>query len=175
MFGNPAAGAGGAAGNPFAALFGPPPTGAQGTGQNQEGQGQGAAPANPFSNLFGGAGVGGAPGQPDPIQTAAQNLMQNPEAMRATMQMLGLAPPGGEGNAGAAGADPNAANPFAGLFGGGFPAAAPPDNRPPEERYAEQLRQLNDMGFFEFERNIQALRRSGGSVQGAVEYLLNGS
>ena len=51
--------------------------------------------------------------------------------------------------------------------------AAPPDNRPPEERYENELRQLNDMGFYEFERNVQALRRSGGSVQGAVEYLLN--
>ncbi|EFQ97290.1 ubiquitin domain-containing protein DSK2 [Nannizzia gypsea CBS 118893] len=49
----------------------------------------------------------------------------------------------------------------------------PPDTRPPEERYAEQLRQLNEMGFFEFDRNIEALRRSGGSVQGAIEYLLN--
>ena len=55
--------------------------------------------------------------------------------------------------------------------GGG--AAAPVDTRPPEERYEAQLRQLNDMGFVEFERNIEALRRSGGSVQGAVEYLLS--
>ncbi|KAJ6781553.1 hypothetical protein PWT90_01548 [Aphanocladium album] len=52
--------------------------------------------------------------------------------------------------------------------------AAPPDNRPPEERYEEQLRQLNDMGFFDFDRNVAALRRSGGSVQGAIEYLLSG-
>ncbi|KAH7065314.1 deubiquitination-protection protein dph1 [Macrophomina phaseolina] len=179
MFGNPAAGAGagGAAANPFAALFGAPPSGSPTPGQNQEGQGNNAGAANPFGNLFGGAGLGGAPGgQGDPFQAAAQNLMQNPEAMRATMQMLGLNPPGGEGNtAGATGGDAPAANPFAGLFGGGFPPAGPPDNRPPEERYADQLRQLNDMGFFEFERNIQALRRSGGSVQGAVEYLLNGS
>lgn len=53
-------------------------------------------------------------------------------------------------------------------------AAAPADNRPPEERYAEQLRQLNDMGFYDFDRNVAALRRSGGSVQGAVEHLLGG-
>lgn len=70
----------------------------------------------------------------------------NPEVMRQVLQMMG---------------------------GAGPPAApAPTDNRPPEERYAEQLRQLNDMGFFDFDRNIAALRRSGGSVQGAVEYLL---
>lgn len=58
--------------------------------------------------------------------------------------------------------------------GGGLGATSAPDNRPPEERYADQLRQLNDMGFFDFDRNVAALRRSGGSVQGAVEHLLNG-
>ncbi|KAG6035008.1 hypothetical protein E4U41_006282 [Claviceps citrina] len=59
------------------------------------------------------------------------------------------------------------------LGGGGLGPASPPDNRPPEERYAEQLRQLNDMGFFDFDRNVAALRRSGGSVQGAIEHLLS--
>ncbi|KAF5566086.1 Deubiquitination-protection dph1 [Fusarium napiforme] len=73
----------------------------------------------------------------------------NPEMMQQMMQMLG---------------------------GGGLDSApaAPADNRPPEERYAEQLRQLNDMGFFDFDRNVAALRRSGGSVQGAIEHLLSG-
>ncbi|ODV82472.1 uncharacterized protein CANTADRAFT_88365 [Suhomyces tanzawaensis NRRL Y-17324] len=67
-------------------------------------------------------------------------------------------------------------NPFA-LFGegAGGAAAAPADNRPPEERYESQLRQLNDMGFFDFDRNVEALRRTGGSVQGAIEYLLGGN
>jgi ubiquilin len=60
-----------------------------------------------------------------------------------------------------------------GGLGSPLAAAPPADNRPPEERYAEQLRQLNDMGFFDFDRNITALRRSGGSVQGAVDYLLS--
>ncbi|KAI4206807.1 MAG: hypothetical protein LQ349_009900 [Xanthoria aureola] len=96
----------------------------------------------------------------------------------------------GGGNPGAGGQgqqDPNpgAFNPFGAFFGPGgmgggganpFGAAASPpapaDNRPPEERYESQLRQLNDMGFYEFERNVEALRRTGGSVQGAVEYLL---
>ncbi|ODV66081.1 hypothetical protein HYPBUDRAFT_153603 [Hyphopichia burtonii NRRL Y-1933] len=83
-----------------------------------------------------------------------------------------------------------AANPFASMFPNGVPpidpsflfggagagagaAPAPADNRPPEERYESQLGQLNDMGFFDFDRNVEALRRSGGSVQGAVEYLLS--
>ena len=72
---------------------------------------------------------------------------------------------------------------FGDLFGGGgggfgSPGAGSPpppaDTRPPEEIYAEQLRQLNDMGFFDFDRNVAALRRSGGSVQGAIEQLLSG-
>ena len=97
-------------------------------------------------------------------------MTQNPAMMQQMLQAMG----GGEG-AGAAGA--GAFNPFA-MFGGlgggsaGGSPAAPPDTRPPEERYEEQLRQLNDMGFYEFERNVEALRRTGGSVQGAVEYLL---
>jgi ubiquilin len=62
-----------------------------------------------------------------------------------------------------------------GAFGGASEAGSPhppADTRPPEERYADQLRQLNDMGFFDFDRNVEALRRSGGSVQGAIEQLL---
>jgi hypothetical protein len=55
------------------------------------------------------------------------------------------------------------------------PTTPPPaDTRPPEEVYETQLRQLNEMGFYEFDRNVSALRRSGGNVQGAIEYLLNG-
>ncbi|AMD20280.1 HDL464Wp [Eremothecium sinecaudum] len=63
------------------------------------------------------------------------------------------------------------------MFGGAGatpPAAREQDNRPPEERYEQQLRQLNDMGFFDFDRNVAALRRSGGSVAGALDALLNG-
>lgn len=96
-----------------------------------------------------------------------------------------------------ANANTAAANPFASLFPGNAPPVnpfslfgagagagaggafgeqqqqAPADNRPPEERYESQLGQLNDMGFFDFDANVSALRRSGGSVQGAVEYLLS--
>ncbi|KKA26251.1 hypothetical protein TD95_000046 [Thielaviopsis punctulata] len=73
-------------------------------------------------------------------------------------------------------ASPEAMQEIMSLFQGANPgaASAAPDTRPPEERYAEQLRQLNDMGFFDFDRNVAALRRSGGSVQGAIEHLLSG-
>ncbi|TVY56121.1 Deubiquitination-protection protein dph1 [Lachnellula suecica] len=155
------AGAGGAGGaNPFAALFGTPgQTGAQGAGS------PGANPdaaANPFASLLGGAGgAGGFPGMPP----------MSPEQMQQAMQMLqGF---GGEGGGGFG----NLFGPggFGGLGGAGAAASPPPpaDTRPPEEQYADQLRQLNDMGFFDFDRNVQALRRSGGSVQGAIEQLLS--
>lgn len=51
----------------------------------------------------------------------------------------------------------------------------PQDTRPPEERYELQLRQLNEMGFHDFDRNVRALRRSGGNVEGAVEALFDGN
>ncbi|KAK3984874.1 hypothetical protein QBC44DRAFT_7435 [Cladorrhinum sp. PSN332] len=175
--GGPGFGAAGgsAAADPFAALFGgvpPTPSSAQtgaaatttpaaqtntpsgnrdastGTSANPQGQpAAGQTPANPFAALFG--------------------------------QMAGAQP--GNGNAGVpnlfGGLPPPNQETLTQLFqalGGGAPAA-PADTRPPEERYAEQLRQLNDMGFFDFDRNVAALRRSGGSVQGAIEHLLNGS
>jgi ubiquilin len=184
-FGGAGAGAGAGAGgaNPFASLF----AGSQNPLAPQQGAGgnTGAAqdPASTFPNLFGGAG---AQGQANPIAEAAQRMMQNPEAMRNMMQMMGGAGAGanpfGATDQPPAGSQPPANNPFAALFGpggfgaGGFgqPPAAPADTRPPEEVYETQLRQLNEMGFYEFDRNVSALRRSGGNVQGAIEYLLNG-
>lgn len=114
---------------------------------------------NLFQNMMrGGAGAGagaegagaGAPGFP------------SPESLAEMQQMLGAY--GGLGGLG-------------GLPGlGGLGGAQPPqetDNRPPEERYESQLRQLNELGFYDFDRNVRALRRSGGNVQGAIEALLD--
>lgn len=166
---NPFGGAGGA--NPFAALFPGAGAGAgagAGTtpGQNAGGEQQ----QNPFGSIFGAGAPGGQGGQDqqNPFAAAASRMMQNPQMMQQMMQMMGG---GGAGGAGEAGF-----NPFGGMggFGGQGEQQAPVDNTPPEERYAAQLRQLNDMGFYEFERNVQALRRSGGSVQGAIEYLFSG-
>src|SRR5690606_20385254 len=70
---------------------------------------------------------------------------------------------------GGAGAGAGAFNPFGGIPPTATSPPPPADTRPPEERYQEQLRQLNDMGFTDAQRNIQALVRSGGNVQGAVE------
>lgn len=101
----------------------------------------------------------------------------------------------GSGSGSGSGFGSGAANPFAAMFpglgagglgAGGMPnfselmqAVQPPQaqnnsNRPPEELYELQLRQLNDMGFTNFEQNVAALRRSGGSVQGAIDNLLGG-
>lgn len=117
----------------------------------------------------------GTPSQGTPSMPQGQNANQ-PNPFATMMQQLMDAgmnrPLGTDANQGGA-----AVNPFAGLFNPyGMQAQQPPqppDNRPPEERYAEQLRQLNDMGFYDFERNVQALRRSGGSLQGAIDNLLN--
>lgn len=181
LFGVPPAGlggAGGAANNPFAALlnpFGAPPAGQPATPGAQPSSGEspaqrdasttpGATPApagqaggdsaapNPFAGLF------GAPGG-----NAANPFGITPEQMQQFMQMMGNGGMGGMGGMGG----------FGGLGGMGEPAA-PADNRPPEERYADQLAQLNEMGFFDFDQNVSALRRSGGNVQGAVNFLLGG-
>lgn len=103
-----------------------------------------------------GAGTGAAPASASGGEQGQQApnpfgfLGSNPAMMQQMQQMMGM-----------------------GM--GASQAQEPADTRPPEERYAEQLRQLNDMGFFEFDRNVSALRRAGGSVQGAIEALLNGS
>ncbi|EGS19238.1 ubiquitin-like protein [Thermochaetoides thermophila DSM 1495] len=162
------------ASNPFAALFGAPPpasntggtaagatsstssqpaasvqggSGSSGSSANTPNQPAGTAPPfNPFAALFGGANQAnnqGGASLPNPFGLPLPPIP--PETFQQMAQAWGFAPP----------------------------AVAPQDNRPPEERYAEQLRQLNDMGFFDFERNVAALRRSGGSVQGAIEYLLS--
>jgi len=154
-------------GNPFAQLFGqgmagqtpsqtPPAPASAGQATPRSPTANETNAPNPFANVFGQAGAGAGAG------AGGQNLNpfgMSPEQMQQAMQMINN---GGMGN----------------LFGGanpfGGPASPPPpvDNRPPEERYADQLRQLNDMGFFDFDRNVEALRRSGGSVQGAIEQLL---
>ncbi|PWY88343.1 hypothetical protein BO70DRAFT_359782 [Aspergillus heteromorphus CBS 117.55] len=184
--------------NPFAALFGgnpsagsptetPSTTNTAGgdqpdaaraagntTGDNANAPGQGQpAFQNPFDlfnpALFG--GQGGQAGQAgiNPFNPQQNPFLRDPAMLQQMMQSMGAAPGEGAG----AGTNPLAALLGGGFGGAGFGSPPPQDNRPPEERYAEQLRQLNDMGFYEFERNIQALRQAGGSVQGAVEYLLS--
>ena len=199
MFGGPGAGAaggvggaGGQAANPFAALFNPfgaaapaapqagagapgasGATGAAGTTQtpsgdtgsappSQPGINSPAQPPNPFAGLFGG-----------PQGGAANPFGMTPEMMQNFGQMTRGAPQGGATNP--FGMTPEMMQSFMqNLMGGAAEPAAPADTRPPEERYAEQLSQLNEMGFYDFDQNVAALRRSGGNVQGAVNFLLGG-
>ena len=44
----------------------------------------------------------------------------------------------------------------------------------PEELYASQISQLNDMGFTNREQNIRALQQTMGNVNAAVERILGG-
>lgn len=163
MFGQPGGAGADPAANPFAALFANNPflAGAGQQNQNATGTTGTPPPSNPFLSLLAGQNQAGSPGvggnptgqaqQPNaanPFAGLANNpLFQNPALLEQMMQGFG------------------------GQAGSGTPP--PTDTRPPEDRYADQLRQLNDMGFFDFDRNVAALRRSGGSVQGAVEYLLS--
>lgn len=138
--------------NPFLALL------------NPQAGASGGTPAANTDSAREGAGSPPAGGQ----ATGANNAAANPWAA-----LLGLPPQGGQAG-GFPQMNPEAMQQALQALGLGMPggAAAPPDNRPPEERYAEQLRQLNDMGFYDFDQNVAALRRSGGSVQGAIQHLL---
>jgi ubiquilin len=113
----------------------------------------GSPPPNPFNMFAPGAG-GAATGF-------------NPALMQ---QMLAAS------NAMAQGA--GAAGGWGGFGGPGFGMGSPPvstDTRPPEERFQVQLQQLQEMGFFNASQNVRALLATGGSVQGAVEYILSGN
>ena len=149
---------------------------------------------NPFSMLFNPAMMGQAQTGTNPSNTnmdptrnpfLPQNnpFLQDPASMNALLQAMGGAP-GAEGAGTGAGVGAGAnANPYQNLLsllggaggagGAGGVGGPPADSRPPEERFATQLRQLNEMGFFDFDRNIQALTRSGGDVNGALEWLFS--
>ncbi|KAI3824881.1 hypothetical protein L1987_06353 [Smallanthus sonchifolius] len=62
-------------------------------------------------------------------------------------------------------------NMFGGLGAGSLAVPNVPDV-PPEQLYATQLSQLQEMGFFDTQENIRALRATSGNVHAAVERLL---
>ncbi|WVQ98510.1 hypothetical protein IAU59_005636 [Kwoniella sp. CBS 9459] len=162
--------------------------GGAGAGAAAGGAGTGNAPTEPFPNLFApnatananpsaGTTTTNQPGSP----STGTNTNPPPNPLAALFGgNLGAA---GAGGAGAGG------NPFGGfdpslLFGGpggagglggwGAPAA-PRDERPPEEIYATQLGQLNAMGLWDAQKNIRALRSTGGNVEAAIELIFSGS
>ncbi|MCL7044986.1 hypothetical protein MKW94_002354 [Papaver nudicaule] len=113
-----------------------------------------------------------------------REMMQNPEFLRqltspeTMQQMMALQQsllqnrqPNQDGQAGGApgmGLE-SLMNMFGGLGAGGLAA---PSNVPPEQLYATQLSQLQEMGFFDTQENIRALSATGGNVHAAVERLL---
>ncbi|KAL0702631.1 hypothetical protein Bca4012_058753 [Brassica carinata] len=62
-------------------------------------------------------------------------------------------------------------NMFGSLGAGGLSGTNQP-NVPPEERFATQLQQLQEMGFYDRAENIRALLATNGNVNAAVERLL---
>lgn len=61
-------------------------------------------------------------------------------------------------------------NPFAGF---GLPSAAPADSRPPEERYSDQLAQMQGMGLTDGSANLRALLMAGGNLEGAISIIFD--
>merc|ERR1712066_1168169 len=55
---------------------------------------------------------------------------------------------------------------------GGFASPSPADTRAPEERYATQIEQLENMGFPDKHSNVQALVQSNGDVNQAINSLI---
>ncbi|KAL4396334.1 hypothetical protein AHAS_Ahas01G0081500 [Arachis hypogaea] len=131
-------------------------------------------------------------GMPD--LNSLREVMQNPEFLRlfsspetlqqlmsfqqALLSQLGQQQPRESGQTGG-GTGP--LNNLAGLellssmFGGlGTGSLAVPNrsNEPPEQLYATQLSQLQEMGFFDTQENIRALIATSGNVHAAVERLL---
>ncbi|KAF5798513.1 putative Ubiquitin-like domain, Heat shock chaperonin-binding, UBA-like superfamily, ubiquilin [Helianthus annuus] len=123
-----------------------------------------------------------------------RDMMQNPDFIRQltspeTMQQmmalqqslfsgLGRQQPTGDAGqtGGATGAPSNLnldmlMNMFGGLGAGSF-GTPNNSNVPPEELYATQLAQLQEMGFFDARENLQALTATRGNVHAAVERLL---
>ncbi|KAK1296276.1 hypothetical protein QJS10_CPB15g00241 [Acorus calamus] len=105
----------------------------------------------------------------------------SPEVLQqiASLQsLLSLNRPGQEQNqtAGATGMGNNSGldflfNTLGGLGTGGL-STPNPLNLPPEQLYANQLSQLQEMGFFDTQENIRALSATAGNVSAAVERLL---
>ncbi|WWC85287.1 uncharacterized protein L201_000149 [Kwoniella dendrophila CBS 6074] len=165
--------------NPFGAGAG---AGAGGAGQT----GDAAPPSDPFPNLF----APNAPSTNTPSTTGGNNAQQprsptgQPPNPLASLFGPGAGGAGGANpfggfdpsmlfGAGAGGAGGQGGNPFAGLGGFGSPPA-PRDERPPEEIYATQLGQLNAMGLWDAQKNIRALRSTGGNVEAAIELIFSG-
>lgn len=149
------------------------------------GAGAGAGAGSGFG-MGGMGGMGGsfpAPGNPngatasataDSAATSNANAGTAAGSSRTAGDTTGAAPVNPFASMFTPGANPFAAFGGSGPFGFSAPQAQE-SSVPPEELYEVQLGQLNDMGFFDFDTNVRALRRAGGRVEGALEMLLSGN
>ncbi|GAB2252995.1 hypothetical protein Droror1_Dr00005842 [Drosera rotundifolia] len=109
-------------------------------------------------------------------QLATPEMMQQMLALQQTVLSQLNRPQGNQDAAPAGGVPGNTnnmglemlMNMFGGLGAGGL-NAPPASNVPPEELYATQLSQLQEMGFIDTQENIRALQASHGNVHAAVE------
>ncbi|KAF0978038.1 hypothetical protein FDP41_002930 [Naegleria fowleri] len=108
-----------------------------------------------------------------------RTMLSNPQFIQHVMQLQGMMnqSQGGTNTSSTTGGNafPQMPNPF--LFGnpwmGGQMPTTTANTQPPRERFAAQLSQLQEMGFFDEQSNIEALLATNGNVNAAVEYLLS--
>ncbi|CAO3666698.1 unnamed protein product [Umbelopsis vinacea] len=133
--------------------------------------------ANPFSALYGSSAFSNqnnpSSGNTNNTSNIPSNtpLMMNPDFMQFSMrmqQMMQQQQQDGSGN-------PQPQIPFFNPFGMNpvTTTSAQTSSEPPEQRFASQITQLEEMGFSERDRNVRALLATGGDVQAAIEYLLS--
>jgi len=96
--------------------------------------------------------------------------MMNPENIQALMQLQQALRTLEQGGLGQMFSLPEGQN-LGSLFGGA--AGRIPPVADPETTYANQLQQLQEMGFIDSEANVTALQATGGNVNAAVERLLS--
>ncbi|KAI9355443.1 hypothetical protein DFJ73DRAFT_825730 [Zopfochytrium polystomum] len=131
-------------------------------------------------------GGGVNPFGPGPLGTGPTAGANNPLAAAAASRSAAGAEGAPGATPGAAAMNPTGAGGFdpallSMLMGGGLgglgglsrAAAVPPPPANPEEAYQVQLRQLQEMGFYDASENIRALTATRGDVTAAVEYLFN--
>ncbi|XP_058767512.1 ubiquitin domain-containing protein DSK2b-like [Vicia villosa] len=145
-----------------------------------------------LSQILGAANTEQRGGMPD--MNSLRDVMQNPEFLRLfsspeTLQQLMsfqqalLSQQGQQQSTREPGQTGGGTGPFnnmglemlSSMFGGlGAGSLAVPNrsNEPPEQLYATQLSQLQEMGFFDTQENIRALIATSGNVHAAVERLL---
>jgi len=108
--------------------------------------------------------------------TSPETLQQLISFQQSLMSQLGQQQTGQERTQSASGAGNvnlnTLMNMFSGLGAGGGLGVPNAPNVPPEELYATQLAQLQEMGFFDTQENIRALAATAGNVHAAVERLL---